>query len=209
MNKGILGKKVGMTQIFTEDGTVVPVTVIEAGPCYVVQKKTEETDGYTAIQLGFEKAKRQRVNSPKRGHFARAGVEPTKRLSEFRMADVKGFELGQEIKVDVFSEGELVDVTGTSKGKGFTGVIKRHGFHRGPMTHGSKYHRGPGSHGGSADPSRVFPGRKLPGHAGAERVTVQRLQVARVDPERNLLLIRGAVPGPRGSYVIVRDSIKA
>ncbi len=208
MKKGILGRKVGMTQLFTEQGLAVPVTVIEAGPCHVVQKKTVEKDGYSAIQVGFGEKRERLFNKPVKGHFNKAGVRPLRFLRELRVEDSDSYQVGQEIKADLFSPGEKVDVVGTSKGRGFAGGIKRHGFHRGPMAHGSKYHRRPGSL-GAKGPARVFKGRKLPGHLGAERVTVQNLEVVRVDADRNLLAVKGAVPGPRGGLVIVRDSVKA
>lgn len=206
--KAILGKKIGMTQIFTEDGNVVPVTVVEAGPLSVVQKKTEDKDGYNAVQVGFIKAKDNKVNKPKKGHFDKAGVEYKKFLREFRTDDLEQFEIGQEIKADVFESGDKVDVTGVSKGKGFQGVIKRHNQSRGPMTHGSHFHRRPGSMGAASDPSKVFKGKKLPGHMGHEKVTVSNLEVVRVDAEKNLLLIKGAVPGPRGGFLTIKKSIK-
>lgn len=209
MQKGILGKKVGMTQVFDDDGNVIPVTVIEAGPVKVVQKKTLEKDGYQAIQVGFEDKKPNRVNKPEKGHFDKAGVEYKKYLREFRLDDVDGYEVGQEIKVDVFKPGDKVDVTGISKGKGFQGVIKRWNQRRGPMSHGSKYHRGVGSMGGSSFPSRTFKGKKLPGRMGGRRVTVLNLEVVKVDSEHNLLLVKGAVPGPKGGLLIIKDSVKA
>ncbi|SES89838.1 50S ribosomal protein L3 [Anaerobranca gottschalkii] len=208
MEKAILGKKIGMTQIFTKEGEVVPVTVIEAGPCVVVQKKTVETDGYEAIQLGFGDISERKLNKPQQGHFKKANVAPKKYLVEFRLEDISSYEVGQEIKADVFAEGEFVDVTGTSKGKGFAGAIKRHNQGRGPMSHGSRYHRGPGSL-GSIQPARVFKGQTLPGRMGGERVTVQNLQVVKVDPERNLILVKGAIPGTKGSLVSIKDSVKA
>ncbi|NLM46731.1 MAG: 50S ribosomal protein L3 [Firmicutes bacterium] len=208
MKKAIIGKKLGMTQVFTPDGQVVPVTVIEAGPCFVVQKKSKAVDGYEAVQLGFGELARGQVNKPQSGHFQKAGLSPKKYLREFRLDDVAAYEVGQEIKVDIFAEGEWVDVTAKSKGKGFAGAIKRHGQGRGPETHGSKYHRGPGSL-GSIDPARVFKGQTLPGRMGGKTVTVQKLQVVKVDADRNLLLVRGAVPGPRGGLVTVKDSVKA
>jgi large subunit ribosomal protein L3 len=206
--KGILGKKLGMTQLFTEEGKVVPVTVIEAGPCVVVQKKTAETDGYNAIQVGFGEIREKLVNKPTKGHFGKGGVRPLRYVKEFRIENVDDYQLGQEITAEVFAAGESVDVIGTSKGKGFAGGIKRHGFHRGPMAHGSKYHRRPGSL-GAKGPARVFKGRKLPGRMGGERVTVQNLEVIRVDKERNILLIKGAVPGPKQGLLIVKNAIKA
>lgn len=211
MQKGILGKKIGMTQVFDAEGRVVPVTVVEAGPCVVIQKKTNESDGYEAIQVGFAAIKDKHVNRPRKGHFSRHGVQPRRYVREFRLADTSGFEVGAEITVTVFNEGDLVDVTGTSKGKGFAGSIKRWGFHRGPMTHGSKYHRGPGSFAArmSGGGGKVPKGRKMPGRMGGERVTVQGLRVVRIDPERNLILIKGAIPGTRGALVSIRDSVKA
>ncbi|MHB8984486.1 MAG: 50S ribosomal protein L3 [Eubacteriales bacterium] len=208
MPKGILGKKVGMTQIFTDTGLAVPVTIIEAGPCVVVQKKTPEKDGYSAIQVGFGEKRERLFNKPQKGHFTRAGVKPLRFLREFRVENVENYQVGQEIKADVFAEGEKVDVVGKSKGKGFAGGIKRHGFHRGPMAHGSKYHRRPGSL-GAKGPARVYKGRKLPGHLGNERVTIQNLEVVKIDAGRNLLAVKGAVPGPRGSLVVVKETAKS
>jgi large subunit ribosomal protein L3 len=208
VTKTILGTKVGMTQVFDETGRIIPVTVIEAGPCIVVQKKTIENDGYNAIQLGFRAIEEKKSNKPKQGHFAKAELKPLRYLEECRVADAALYEQGQEIKADLFSAGEWVDVIGISKGKGFAGGIKRHGMHRGPMAHGSKYHRGSGSL-GAKGPARVFLGRKLPGRLGGERVTVQKLLVVKVDPERNLLLVKGAVPGPKKSLVTIKSSVKA
>ncbi|NLZ39017.1 MAG: 50S ribosomal protein L3 [Firmicutes bacterium] len=208
MKKAILGKKIGMSQVFTPDGQVIPVTVIEAGPCYVIQKKSTEKDGYNAIQVGFEDVKEKHIKKPQAGHFQKAGVAVKKYVSEFRLDDISGYEVGQEIKADVFAEGELVDVTGVSKGKGFTGAIKRFGQGRGPMSHGSHYHRGPGSL-GAVGTSRVFKGQTLPGRMGGDKVTVQNLKVVKVDPERNLILVKGAVPGPRGGLVSIKDAVKA
>ncbi|MFZ5645241.1 MAG: 50S ribosomal protein L3 [Bacillota bacterium] len=207
MKKAILGKKVGMTQIFTNEGIAVPVTVIEAGPCVVVQKKTVEKDGYGAIQVGFGEKREKLFNKPQKGHFNKAGVRPLRFLKELRLEDWDNYQVGQELNADVFSEGEKVDVIGTSKGRGFSGGIKRHGFHRGPMAHGSKYHRRPGSL-GAKGPARVYKGRKLPGQYGAARVTVQNLEVVKVDSDRNLLALKGAVPGPRGGLVMIKDSVK-
>lgn len=207
MGKGILGLKLGMTQVFDDAGRAIPVTVIQAGPCVVVQKRTVERDGYNAIQLGFGEVRANRLNKPARGHFARAGVRPVRFLREIRTEDVEAYEIGQELKADLFAPGEYVDVTGTALGKGFAGGIKRHGFHRGPMAHGSKYHRRPGAL-AAKGPARVFKGRRLPGRMGGHRVTVQNLQVVRVDPEHNLLAVKGAVPGPRGGLVIVRSAVK-
>jgi large subunit ribosomal protein L3 len=208
MKKAILGTKLGMTQIFADDGTVVPVTVVEAGPCTVVQKKTVETDGYDAIKVGFGQVKEARVVKPEKGQFAKAGVETRKYLRELKLDDISSCEVGQEIKADVFAKGDIVDVYGVSKGKGFAGPIKRHNQHRGPMSHGSGYHRGVGSMGAHSDPSRVFKGKKLPGHMGSERVTVQNLEIVRVDVERNVLLVKGAVPGSKGTLLVIRNAIK-
>jgi len=208
MNKAILGKKLGMTQIFLADGRVVPVTVVEAGPCVVVQKKTVDVDGYSAIQVGFEDKKEKLVNKPSKGHFAKAGVSPKRYLRELRLKDADTFEVGQVLKADVFATGDKVDVTGISKGKGFAGVIKRHNQHRGPMTHGSHYHRGPGSMGACSSPSKVFKGKGLPGHMGVLRVTKQNLEVVRVDADRNFILVKGSIPGAKGSLVTVRNTVK-
>ncbi len=209
MRKSILGRKVGMSQIFDEEGKAVPVTVIEAGPCFVVQKKTTERDGYAALQLGFGERRAEKLNNPLRGHFNKDKVKPLRYLKEMRLdeAELEGYAVGQEIKADIFSAGENVDVQGITKGKGFAGGIKRHGFHRGPTKHGSKYHRGPGSL-GAKGPARVFKGRKLPGRMGGEKVTVQKLRVIKVDSERNLLLVRGAVPGPRRGLLMIKDSLR-
>jgi large subunit ribosomal protein L3 len=197
-----------MTQVFTDQGLAVPVTVIEAGPCYIVQKKMVESDGYSSIQVGFGEKREKLFNKPLKGHFSKAGVKPLRFLRELKLENADNYQVGQEIKVDIFSPGEKVDVVGTSKGRGFAGGIKRHGFHRGPMAHGSKYHRRPGSL-GAKGPARVFKGRRLPGHHGAKRVTVQNLEVVRVDAGRNLLAVRGAVPGPQGGLLVIRDSVKA
>lgn len=208
MPKGILGKKVGMTQIFDETGVVIPVTVIEAGPCPVVQKKTAQNDGYDAFQLGFDEKSERRVSKPLKGHFAKAGVKPVRWVKEVRCTPEELKEVGEVVKADVFKPGDAVDVTGTSKGKGFAGVIKRWQFNRGPMSHGSMYHRRTGSL-GATDPARVFKNRKMPGRMGHERVTAQNLKVVKVDPEQNLILVRGAIPGVNGSLVIVKESVKA
>lgn len=208
MQKAILGKKLGMTQIFNQDGQVVPVTVIEAGPCVVVQKKNQETDNYNAVQLGFYDIAEKKVNKPMQGHFKKANVAAKRYLAEFKFDDTESYEVGQEIKADVFSVGEVVDVTGTSKGKGFAGSIKRHNQSRGPMAHGSRHHRAPGSL-GATGPQRVFKGHNLPGRMGGEKVTTQNLKVIKVDAERNLLLIKGAIPGAKGSLVTIKDSVKA
>jgi large subunit ribosomal protein L3 len=207
MAKGILGKKIGMTQIFSPEGKAIPVTVIEAGPCVIIQKKTVATDGYEAIQLGFGAKKERLVNKPLKGHFNKGGVKTCRFLHELKVAVGESYNLGQEIKADVFKEGDWVDVTGTSKGKGFAGVIKRWNFNRASMTHGSMYHRRPGSL-GATDPARVFKGRKMPGRLGGERVTVQGLQVVKVDAERNLLLVKGAIPGANGGYIVVKSTVK-
>lgn len=198
-----------MTQVFTEEGIVIPVTVIEVGPIKVVQKKTVEKDGYNAIQVGYGDVKEKRVNKPLKGHFEKASTEAKRYLKEIRVDDIDAYEIGQEIKADVFSAGDRVDATGISKGKGFQGAIKRHNQGRGPMSHGSKYHRGIGSMGGSATPSRIFKGKKMPGHMGHERVTVQNLEVIRVDAEKNFILVKGAVPGPKGGLITIKESVKA
>jgi len=208
INKAIMGRKIGMTQIFDENDKAVPVTIIEAGPCTVLQKKNSETDGYSAIQVGFYNLKEKQVNKPARGHFKKANVKPLRYIKEFRVKDIEAYEIGQELKADQFNPGDIVDVVGTSKGKGFAGAVKRHNFARGSMGHGSKYHRRPGSL-AAKGPARVFKGRKLPGHLGRERVTVQGLKVVKVYPERNLILIKGSIPGPRKGLVIIKDSVKA
>uniref|UniRef100_A0A7C2E2R7 Large ribosomal subunit protein uL3 n=1 Tax=Ammonifex degensii TaxID=42838 RepID=A0A7C2E2R7_9THEO len=205
--RGILGKKLGMAQYFTPAGEAVPVTVIEAGPCVVVQTKTRDKDGYEAIQVGFGVKPERLVTKPLKGHFVRAGVNPLRYLREFRVADAAAYSVGQELKVDLFAPGEKVDISGVTKGRGFAGGIKRHGFHRGPMGHGSKYHRRPGSL-AAKGPARVFKGRRLPGHYGSERVTVQNLEVVKVDPERNILMVKGAVPGPRGGLLVIKEAVK-
>ena len=209
MKKGIIGKKIGMTQIFDENGKVIPVTVIEAGPCAVVQKKTVENDGYSAVQLGFSDAKVNRVNKPLKGHFAKGDVAPKKVLREFRLEDDSALNVGDIVKADIVADGEYVDVTGTSKGKGYQGTIKRWNGSRLKETHGTgPVHRHAGSMGACSTPSRIFKGKKMPGHMGAERVTVQNLIVAKVDAENNLLAIKGAVPGPKGGTVLVYNSVK-
>ena len=206
--KGILGKKIGMTQIFTEHGEVIPVTVVEAGPVVVTQIKTTENDGYTAIQVGFQDAKEKSLNKPQKGHLAAANVLK-KHLKEFRVDAVEEFTVGQEIKADLFAAGEKIDVTGTSKGKGFQGPIKRHGQSRGPESHGSRYHRRPGSMGACSFPGRVFKNKKLAGHMGSVKVTVQNLEVVRVDADKNLILVKGAIPGAKGSVVTIKEAVKA
>ena len=207
--KSIMGKKIGMTQIFDENGVMIPVTVVEAGPVVVTQIKTEETDGYNAVQVGFGEVKEKHVNKPMKGHFAKAGVALKKHVKELRPEDgVENYSLAQEIKVDIFEVGEKIDVTGISKGKGFQGSIKRHGQSRGPETHGSHYHRAPGSMGSASDPSKVRKGKKLPGHMGHTRVTIQNLEVARVDAEKNLILIKGAIPGPKKGLVVIKAAVK-
>ena len=203
--EGILGQKLGMTQIYAEDGTVVPVTVIKAGPCLVVQKKTVETDGYDAVQLGLvEDRPPKKVNQPLGGHFKKAGVPPVRRVAEFAPTDGEELNAGDEVKASIFAEKDFVDVVGTSKGKGYQGVMKRHGFAGGRASHGSMFHRAPGSIGSSAYPSRVFPGMRAGGRMGGERVTVKNLQIVKVDAERNLIYVRGAVPGPKSGYLTIQ-----
>ena len=209
MKKALIGKKLGMTQIFDENGTVIPVTVLEAGPCVVAQVKTLENDGYEAVQLGFGEVKENKLNKPEKGHFAKANVAAKKHLREFRLDSIEGIKVGDELKTDVFAEGDKIDVQGTSKGKGFQGVIKRHGQHRGPMGHGSMYHRRPGSMGPTSTPGRVFKGKKLPGHMGRVTVTIQNLDVVRVDMDKNVLLIKGSVPGPKGAILKIKSAVKA
>jgi large subunit ribosomal protein L3 len=205
--KNILGRKVGMTQVFNEEGVVIPVTVVEAGPLKVIQKKTVETDGYNAIQIGFEDQKEHRVNMPTKGHFDKAGVEYKRQVQEFRVENVDEFEIGQEIKVDVFEEGDKIDVVGISKGKGTQGMIKRHNHSRGRVSHGSRHHRTPGARSAASSPGRVHKGDKGYGRMGNERVTVQNLEVVRVDLDRNLLLIKGAVPGPKGGLLTIKETV--
>ena len=209
MKKAILTTKVGMTQVFSEDGVLTPVTVLQAGPCVVTQVKTVENDGYSAVQVGFGDIREKLVNKPKKGHFAKAGVTAKRFLKEFRLEDAESYTLGQEIKADIFAAGDKVDATAKSKGKGFQGAIKRHGQSRGPMAHGSKYHRHAGSNGSATTPGRVFKGKHMPGHMGAVRVTVQNLEVVSVDAEKNLILVKGAVPGPKKSLVMLKESVKA
>ena len=207
MAKGILGTKVGMTQIFNEDGILIPVTVVSCEPNVVLQKKTIENDGYEAMQLGFVNKRVKLANKPELGHFAKSNSKPKRYLKEISGQELSNFEVGQEIRVNIFEEGEIVDVTGTSKGKGFQGNIKRHNQHRGPMGHGSHYHRRPGSM-GSIDPNHVRKGKNLPGHMGVETVTIQNLEIIKVDLERNILLIKGSVPGPKKGVVVVRRGVK-
>ena len=225
MKKAILATKIGMTQVFKEDGTVVPVTVLEAGPCVVTQVKTVDNDGYEAVQVGYGEAKERITTKDKtgkkvvahqhgvgramQGHFKKAGVSVKKHVQEFRFENAAEYKLGDKIKADIFAEGDKIDVTAVTKGKGFQGAIKRHGQHRGPMKHGSKYHRHAGSNGSSSDPSRVFKGKHMPGHMGAVQVTIQNLEVVRVDAEKNLLLVKGAVPGPKKGLITVKETTKA
>lgn len=208
MQKAILAKKVGMTQLFFDNGELVPITVLLAGPCYVTQIKTDETDGYNAIQVGFwDKSKN--ILKPLQGIFSKADVSPKRYLREFRFAEPKDYKVGDEIKVDEFSVGEFIDATGISKGKGFQGSIKRHGHQRGPMAHGSKYHRGVGSMSSTTTPGRVKKGKKMPGHMGHERVTIQSLKIMRIDTDKNLLFVKGSVPGPKNSLIFIKNSVKA
>ena len=225
MKKAILATKVGMTQIFNEDGTLTPVTVLQAGPCVVTQIKTEENDGYNAVQVGFADKKDKIINKDKsgkkeivhrhglskaeQGHFAKAGVSGKRFVREFKLENAGEYELAQEIKADIFEVGDKVDATAISKGKGFQGAIKRHGQHRGPMTHGSKFHRHAGSNGAASDPSKVFKGKKMPGQMGNKKITIQNLEVVRVDAENNLLLIKGSVPGPKKSLVTIKEAVKS
>ena len=209
MNKGLIGKKLGMTQIFDEQGKVIPVTVIEAGPCVVAQVKTVESDGYNAIQLGFGDVKESKINKPEKGHFAKSKLTPKKHLREFRLDSVENINVGDELKADTFTAGDQLDIQGTSKGKGFQGVIKRHGQSRGPMGHGSMYHRRPGSMGPTSTPGRVFKGKKLPGHMGRVTITIQNLDVVRVDMDKNVILVKGSVPGAKGAILKLKTSVKS
>ena len=209
MKKGIIGRKVGMTQIFDEKGNVIPVTVIEAGPCVVAQVKTVEKEGYNALQLGFGEVKTKHMNKPEMGHFAKSKIDNKKHLREFRLDSIEGVKVGDEIKADIFQEGERVDIQGISKGKGFQGVIKRHGQHRGPMGHGSMYHRRPGSMGTTSTPGRVFKGKKLPGHMGRVTVTIQNLDVVKIDMDKNVILVKGSVPGCKGAILKIKSTVKA
>ena len=209
MKKAILATNIGMTQIFDENGVFVPVTVLQAGPCSVVQVKTVENDGYNAIQVGFGDVRETLVNKPLKGHFAKAGVANKRFLKEFRFDNASEYAVGQEIKADIFAAGDKVDAIGTSKGKGFQGAIKRFGLHRGPMKHGSKYHRHAGSNGAATSPGRVFKGKHMPGQTGNVRVTVQNLEIVKIDAEQNLILVKGAVPGPKKALVMLKNSVKA
>ncbi|MDO4553585.1 MAG: 50S ribosomal protein L3 [Lachnospiraceae bacterium] len=209
MTKGILATKVGMTQIFDEDGVLVPVTVLQAGPCAVTQVKTVDNDGYSAVQVGYADKREKLVTKPQKGHFEKAGVAPKRFVKEFRFDNAEEYTVGQEIKADIFAAGDKIDVTATSKGKGFAGAIKRHGLHTGPKTHGSKYHRHAGSNGSASDPSRVFKGKKMAGRMGAEQVTVQNLEIVKIDVENNVILVKGAVPGPKKAIVTLKETVKA
>lgn len=209
MKKAILATKVGMTQIFREDGVLTPVTVLQAGPCVVTQVKTAENDGYSAVQVGFVDKREKLVAKPQKGSFDKAGVSYKRYVRELKLDDAESYTVQQEIKADVFAAGDKVDVTAVSKGKGFQGAIRRHGLHRGPMAHGSKYHRHAGSNGACSDPSRVFPGKKMAGHMGNKQVTVQNLEVVRVDAENNLILVKGAVPGPKKALVTIKSTVKS
>ena len=209
MKKALIGKKVGMTQIFDENGKIVPVTAIEVGPCTVTQIKTVEQDGYTAVQLGYGDVKESKLNKPELGKFKKSNIAPKKYLKEVRLDSIEGIKVGDELKADVFAEGDKVDIQGTSKGKGFQGVIKRWGQSRGPMGHGSMYHRRPGSMGSTSTPGRVLPGKRLPGHTGVDTVTVQNLEIVKVDLDKNIILVKGSVPGAKGSILKVKSSVKA
>ena len=209
MKKAILATKVGMTQIFNEDGVLVPVTVLQAGPCVVTQVKTVENDGYKAVQVGFVDKREKLVNKPAKGHFDKAGVSYKRFVREFRFDNAEEYSVKDEIKADIFAAGDKIDATAVSKGKGFQGAIKRHGQSRGPMAHGSKYHRHAGSNGACSDPSKVFKGKKMPGHMGSKQVTIQNLEVVKVDTENNLILVKGAVPGPKKSLVTIKETVKA
>jgi len=208
ISKAILGKKLGMTQVFTETGEVLPVTVVEAGPCIVVQKKTVENDGYDAIRVGYEDIKEHRINKPDQGVFKKHQLKLKRHLREFKMNDMEKFNVGDEVKVDIFEAGDKIDVTAISKGKGFAGAIKRWNFSRGPSSHGSTFHRAPGSS-GAVDAARVFKGTKRPGHLGAEKVTVQNLEIIRIDPDKNLMLIKGSVPGPKKALLYIKNTVKS
>ena len=209
MKKAVLGEKLGMTQIFNDKSHVIPVTVIKIGPCTVTQIKTVETDGYNAIQLGIGDVKEKKLTKPKKGHFEKFKISPKKHLREFRVDDIQNYKVGDELKADVFAVGEKVDIQGKTKGKGFQGVIKRHGQHRGPMGHGSMYHRRPGSMGATSTPGRVFKGKKLPGHMGGEMVTIQNLEVVKVDLDKNVILVKGSVPGVKGAILKIKNTVRA
>lgn len=209
MKKAIIAKKIGMTQVFAEDGRLVPVTVLEAGPCAVIQKKTVENDGYEAVQVGFAEQREKLANKPKKGHFAKAGVSLKKFVKEFRFENSAEYEIGAEIKADIFAAGDKVDVSGVSKGKGYASTIKRYNAQRGPMGHGSKSHRVTGSMGSSATPSNVKKGKRMPGHMGAVNVTLQNVEIVRADADKNLILIKGAVPGAKGAILVIKESVKA
>ena len=208
MKKAILATKVGMTQIFNEDGVLTPVTVLQAGPCVVTQVKTVENDGYSAVQVGFTDKREKLVNKAQKGHFNKAGVSYKRYVREFRFEDAESYALAQEIKADIFAAGDKIDATAISKGKGFQGAIKRHGQHRGPMAHGSKFHRHAGSNGACSDPSKVFKGKGMPGQMGHKTIPIQNLEVVRVYAEKNLLLVKGAVPGPKKSLVTIKETVK-
>ncbi len=209
MKKAILATKIGMTQIFNEDGVLTPVTVLQAGPCVVTQVKTVENDGYSAVQVGFVDKREKLVNKPMKGHFDKAGVSYKRYVREFKLEDAESYAPAQEIKADMFAVGDKIDATAKSKGKGYQGAIKRHGQSRGPMAHGSKYHRHAGSNGACSSPSRVFKGKKMPGHMGAKKITIQNLEVVRVDADQNLLLVKGAVPGPKKCLVTIKETVKS
>lgn len=209
MKKAILATKIGMTQIFNENGVLTPVTVLQAGPCAVTQVKTVENDGYVAVQVGFGDIRETLVNKPLKGHFAKAGVANKRFLKEFRFENAADYTVGQEIKVDIFTAGDKIDATGTSKGKGFQGAIKRHGLSRGPMGHGSKFHRHAGSNGAATTPGRVFKGKHMPGQMGNVKVTVQNLEVVKIDVDNNLILVKGAVPGPKKAMIMLKETVKS
>ncbi len=209
MKKALLATKVGMTQIFNENGLLIPVTVLQAGPCVVTQIKSVENDGYSAVQVGFGDTREVLVNKPRKGHFAKAGVANKKHLKEFKFENASDYQVGQEIKVDIFAEGDKIDATAKSKGKGFQGAIKRHNQARGPMKHGSKFHRHAGSSGAATSPGRVFKGKHMPGHMGSVKVTVQNLEVVKIDAQNNIILVKGAVPGPKKAMVMLKESVKA
>lgn len=214
MSVGIIGRKIGMTQIFNEDGVVIPVTVVEAGPCYILEQKNQDKHGYDSVLLGYQDKKYKHVNKPEKGFYDKLNAEvketvlPKKVLKEFRLETKEEFNIGDQVKVDIFAEGDFIDVQAKSKGRGFAGAIKRHNFHRGPMGHGSRYHRRPGSMGGCADPGKVFKGKKLPGQYGSKPITIQNLKVVKVDMEENLLLVKGAIPGPTNGVVYINRAVK-